>query len=136
MATGARSILNILTGVVIAATWLAGAGPASSQALVRTPDPSLPVYVTAHVDVTAEHTTQALTAIQAYVEAARREPGAVRVEAMEELRPNHFDLIEIWRDQAAYQAHAASPTTIRFHDSIAPWRASPFEERLGTAITP
>ena len=55
---------------------------------------------------------------------------------MEELRPNHFDLIEVWRDQAAYQAHAASPTTIRFHDAIAPWRARPFEERLGTDIAP
>ncbi len=136
MMTSHRTITDLLTGVAVAASWLVGAGPASSQALIRTPHPGLPVYVTVHVDVTAEHTAQALPAIWAYVEAAQREPGAVRLEAVEELRPNHFDLIEVWRDQAAYQAHAASPATIRFLDAIAPWRASPFEERLGTSIAP
>ena len=126
----------VLAGGLWAAASLAAAGPASAQALTRTPDPNVPVYVTAHVDVTAEHMAQTLAATRTYVEAGRREPGAVRLEAVEELRPNHFDLIEVWRDQAAYQAHAASPATIRFHDAIAPWRASPFEERLGTSIAP
>ncbi len=136
MATCSRRLRDMLAGLAVLATWSAAAGPASSQALTRTPDPSLPVYVAAHVDVSDEHTAQAMAAIRAYVEAARREPGAVRLEAVEELRPNHFDLLEVWRDQPAYQAHAASPATIRFHDAIAPWRASPFEERLGTPIAP
>ena len=124
----------VLAGGLWAAASLAAAGSASAQALTRTPDPNVPVYVTAHVDVTAEHTAQTMAAIRTYVETARREPAQVRLEAVEELRPNHFDLIEVWRDQADYQAHAASAATIRFHDVIAPWRASPFEERLGTAV--
>ena len=98
MAIGNRWLRDLLAGVAVLASWSAVAGPASSQALTRTPDPSLPVYVTAHVDVSDEHTAQAMAAIRAYVEAARREPGAVRLEAVEELRPNHFDLIEVWRD--------------------------------------
>ncbi len=123
-------------GTVTTAVWLMGTGSSSSQPLTRTPDPALSVYVAAHVDATIEHTAQALAAIRTYVAAARREPGAVRVEAMEELRPNHFDLIEVWRDEAAYQGHAAGWTAIRFHDVIAPWRGSPFEERLGTPVEP
>ena len=123
-------------GAVTTAVWLMGIGSSSSQPLTRPPDPALPVYVAAHVDVTVEHTAQALAAIRTYVATARCEPGAVRIEAMEELRPNHFDLIEVWRDEAAYQAHAAGPTAIRFHDVIAPWPESPFEERLGTPVEP
>ena len=64
------------------------------------------------------------------------EPGALRVEAVQEARTNHFDLIEVWRDRAAYEAHAASAATIRFHDTIFPWRGSPFEERLANLIAP
>ena len=132
----ADRFVAVAVGAVTTAVWLMGTGSSSSQPLTRTPDPALPVYVAAHVDVTVEHTAQALAAIRTYVAAARREPSALRVEAMEELRPNHFDLIEVWRDKAAYQAHAVSPTAIRFHDVIAPWRGSPFEERLGTPIEP
>ena len=99
---------------------------------MRAPDPSQPVYVLAHVDVTEEHTAQALAAIRSYVEAAAVEPGVTRVDAAQELRPNHFDVFEVWQDQAAYLAHERSPATLRFHDVIAPWRGSPFEERLGS----
>lgn len=74
-----------LAGVLWAAAPLAAAGSASAQALTRAPDLNVPVYAAAHVDVTAEHTAQALAATRTYVEAARREPGAVRLEAVEEL---------------------------------------------------
>jgi len=121
---------------VAAAMCLAVAGSAMSQPLTQAPPPNAPIHVLAHVDVTPEHTDQAISAIRAYVAAALREPGAVRVGAIQELRPNHFDVIEVWRNQAAYQAHEANPATIRFHDLIGPWRGSPFEERLGVAITP
>jgi quinol monooxygenase YgiN len=129
------SVLTVFAGLSALALALI-AGSASSQALIRPLDPNSPVHVIAHVDVTPDRTAQAMAAIRSYVAAARRQSGAIREEAIEEPRPNHFDLIEVWRDQAAYQAHEANPATIRFHDAIAPWRASPFEERLGTSITP
>ncbi len=118
---------------------LAGSGGALAQpppAPDLIPDPRLPVYVTAHVDVTSDHIADAIKAIEAYVTAARHEVGALRIDAIEERRPNHFDLIEVWRDRAAFDAHARSPAAIRFHDAVFPWRGSPFEERLGTAIVP
>ena len=123
----------VLAALALAA---AGAAHAQSQPQLGTLDPKKPVYVTSHVDVTPDNTDRTAAALRAYVETARREPGAVRVEAVQEARTNHFDLLEVWRDRAAYEAHAASAATVRFHDTIFPWRGSPFEERLANTITP
>ncbi len=124
------TILAALFGLAL----ILSAAVSEGRPVVRPPDPVRALYVLAHVDVTEDHTQQAIAAIRSYVEAARREPGAMRLEAMQETRPNHFDIIEVWRDDAAYQAHETSQTTISFHDAIAPWRGSPFEERLGSAM--
>ncbi len=123
----------ILATMLCSAVIVSAPGSAA-QPLIFPPDAARRLYVLAHVDVTEEHTRQAMAAIRSYVGAARREPGAMRLEAMQETRPNHFDIIEVWRDAAAYQAHEASQATISFHDAIAPWRGSPFEERLGSIV--
>jgi quinol monooxygenase YgiN len=124
----------MILGLTLGCALTSSAVDSEAQPVVRPPDPARFLSVLAHVDVTAEHTSQAIVAIRTYVEAARREPGAVRVDAMQEIRPNHFDIIEVWRDDAAYQAHEASKATICFHEAIGPWRASPFEERLGSLL--
>jgi quinol monooxygenase YgiN len=126
-----RKLVVVALGLAIA-----GAADAQSTPQLGALDPKKPVYVTAHVDVTSGFTDRAAAALKAYVETARREPGAIRVEALQEVRTNHFDLIEVWRDLAAYEAHTAAPATIKFHDTIYPWRGSPFEERLANAIAP
>ena len=121
--------------LMLAAVILAGSlSTADAQPVVEAPAPSRPVYVLGHVDVPPDPTAEAAAAIRRYVAGAKAEPGALQVDAMQELRPNHFDVIEVWRDQAAFQAHQASPATRRFHDVIAPWRGSPFEERLGARL--
>lgn len=116
------------------------AGSAAAATFNQTPpwpiDPSKPIYVTSHVDVTPDYTAATIVALKAYVGAARREPGVVRIDAVQEPRQNHFDLIEVWRDWAAWQAHAKSASTIAFHDAIHPLRGSPFEERLAASIEP
>jgi quinol monooxygenase YgiN len=124
---------------VAAALALSLAGPALAAAPptpVWPADPAKPVYITAHVDVTPQSVPATLAALKAYVAASRREPGAVRIEALQEPRPNHFDLIEVWADWSAYQAHAASPARIAFQDAIHPLRGSPFEERPASLVEP
>jgi quinol monooxygenase YgiN len=120
----------------VAALTLVLADAAQAQPAGLPADAKAAVYVTSHVDVTPDYVEQAKAALRAYVAAARSEPGAMRVEAVQEPRPNHFDLVEVWRDRAAYEAHLKTPATIAFHDAIHPWRGSPFEERLGTLIAP
>jgi quinol monooxygenase YgiN len=126
-----------MTRSLIIAALLLAAGAAHAQS--RPPgvlDPKKPIYVTSHIDVTSEFSKRTAEAIRVYMEAARREPGAVRIEAVQEARDNHFDVLEVWRDRAAYDAHTASAATIHFHDVIFPWRGSPFEERLANPIAP
>jgi quinol monooxygenase YgiN len=110
--------------------------PASAQPLTRFPAPDQAVYVTSHVDVSPAHVDDTIRALRDYVAAARLEDGIVRIDAIQEARPNHFDLIEVWKNPAAYDAHQVNAATILFHDQIHPWRGSPFEERLGGQIAP
>jgi quinol monooxygenase YgiN len=110
--------------------------PAGAQPLTRFLAPDQAVYVTSHVDVSPAHVDDTIRALREYVAAARQEDGIVRIDAIQEAHPNHFDLIEVWKNPAAYNAHQANAATIRFHDQIFPWRGSPFEERLGGQIPP
>jgi quinol monooxygenase YgiN len=120
----------------LALSFAASAAHAQSSPQIGMLDPNKPVYVTSHIDVTPAFIDRTAAALKAYVEAARREPGVVRVDAVQETRTNHFDLLEVWKDLAAFEAHAASPGSVRLHDAIFPWRGSPFEERLANSITP
>lgn len=102
---------DTILAAVLGLALMVSATVSGAQPVVRPPDPIRTLYVLAHVDVTEDHTQQAITAIRSYVEAARREPGAMRLEAMQETRPNHFDIIEVWRDEAAYLQRSS-----RVHD--------------------
>jgi quinol monooxygenase YgiN len=120
-----------LTALLLAAI----GAPATAQGLTGfAPDQA--VYVTSHVDVSPAHVDDTIRALRDYVAAARQESGIVRIDAVQEARPNHFDVIEVWRDPTTYQAHQVNAATISFHDQIFPWRGSPFEERLGHQIAP
>jgi len=120
-----------LTALLLAAI----GAPATAQSLTGFA-PDQPVYVSSHVDVSPAHVDDTIRALRDYAAAARKEDGAVRIDAIQEARPNHFDLMEVWRDPTAYQAHQINAATIGFHDQIFPWRGSPFEERLGHQIAP
>ena len=111
-----------------------GATSAGAQPVVRQPNPAELLYVLAHVNVTQDRMAEARSAIHDYLVVTRPEPGLLRAEVLQELRPNHFDLVEVWRDPAAYQAHAARAAAVGLHDLIAPWRGSPLEERLGSEV--
>jgi quinol monooxygenase YgiN len=110
--------------------------PAAAQPLTGFLAADQAVFVTSHVDVSPAHVDETIRALRDYVAAARLEDGIVRIDAVQEARPNHFDLIEVWKNPSAYNAHQVNAATIRFHDQIHPWRGSPFEERLGVQIAP
>jgi quinol monooxygenase YgiN len=88
------------------------------------------------VDVSPAHVDDTIRALRDYVAAVRLEDGILRIDAIQEARPNHFDLFEVWKNPAAYDAHQGNAATIRFHDQIHPRRGGPFEERMGGQIAP
>jgi quinol monooxygenase YgiN len=131
-----RSWTTIRAAGVSALLLSAIGAQASAQGSTDSLPPGQAVYVTSHVDVSPAHVDDTIRALRDYVAAARQESGIVRIDAVQEARPNHFDVIEVWHDPVAYQAHQVNAATIGFHDQIFPWRGSPFEERLGHQIAP
>ena len=64
-------------------------------------------------------------------EQARAEPGCVAYAFAEVVRdPGHYVVVQEWRDEAALDAHYASPAFRRYQDRIGEFLARPSEVRL------
>jgi quinol monooxygenase YgiN len=93
------------------------------------------IYVVNHVDVTGDHAEEASKLLQQYAADTRKDPGALRVEAAVQLsRPNHFVVIEVWKNKQAYDAHTDAAHTKQFREKVQPMLGSPFDERLHQII--
>jgi quinol monooxygenase YgiN len=101
-------------------------GPAASAQ-----DGSEAVYVVTHVDFTPPNAAQGEALLKAFAADAGHDAGAIRYEVLQEpTRKNHFTLVTVWKNQAAFDAHLSSPRTREFRDKIQPLLGSPFDERL------
>ena len=67
------------------------------------------------------------------------EPGNSRIDGVREIsRPNHFVIIEVWKDQSAFDADERAEHTAQFRTRLKAIHNSPFDQRvhLGFAIDP
>jgi quinol monooxygenase YgiN len=88
------------------------------------------IYVVTHIDV-LPNTPGGAKLLQHYAEETRKEKGAERIELYVQIsRTNHFTLVEVWDNQADFDAHEADPHSKQFRDQLAPMLAGPFDERL------
>jgi quinol monooxygenase YgiN len=89
------------------------------------------VYVVTHVDVIPPRKDDAVVALKQLAEDSRRDPGHVRFDVVQQTnRPNHFTVVEIWRDRQAFDAHGMAAHTRRFREQLAPMSGSLYDERL------
>ena len=89
------------------------------------------VYVVTHVDVIPLRKDDGLAALTALGDAARAEPGNLRFEVVQQLsRPNHFTVVEIWKDARAAEAHITTEATRRFRDALGPMSGALYDERF------
>jgi quinol monooxygenase YgiN len=89
------------------------------------------VHVVTHVDVPPPRKDECVTALKALVDDSRRETGMVRFEVFQQIsRPNHFSVVEIWRNQVAYEAHITAAHTKQFREQITPISGALYDERL------
>jgi len=100
-------------------------------------DPS--VYMVTYIDVTPG--TQGADAgfLRQLANASRKDAGVVRYEVFQRNAPsNQFAIISIWKDQASYDAHAASAHVKTFRQQIEPHLVAPIDERpyVGLAVGP
>ena len=93
------------------------------------PNPRL--YVVTYVDVYPNFAAGTVEALTQFVAASKKDMGFVRFEFMRDVvRTNHFAIVEVWQNRAAYEAHLTQPHAKVFRDKIQPWLGSPFDERL------
>ena len=89
------------------------------------------VFVATHVDVIPPRKDDAVVALKQLAEESRKDSGHVRFDVVQQTnRPNHFTVVEVWSDRAAFDAHAMAPHTRRFRDQLGPMSGSLYDERL------
>ena len=88
------------------------------------------VYSVTYAEVAGSSSGAMANAFKQYNEASRKEDGYVRFDLREQLgRPGVFNVVEAWRDQKAFDAHAAAAHTKRYQDAIRPIRVAGYDER-------
>jgi quinol monooxygenase YgiN len=89
------------------------------------------VYVVTHVDVIPPRKDDGLAAVNALAGAGRGEAGNLRFEVVQQIsRPNHFTVVEVWKDAKAAEAHSITEATRRFRDALGPMSGALYDERF------
>jgi autoinducer 2-degrading protein len=90
------------------------------------------------VQVKPEHVPEFLDMIRYDAEHSERdEPGCLRFDVIQDLGdPNRFYYYEVYRDEAALEAHRQTPHFKLYFEKVQPWLASQPERRLGRNLVP
>lgn len=124
----------LLTGAIMMAT-VSATSMANAQAPAAAPDPNAPVYVVSYIDVAQASKSQAMNILKQFRAACAKADGNLRCEAAQRLeQQNEFVVLEIWKDQKSFQAHNKGPGA-QFRDRLKPILASPYDERVHTALS-
>src|SRR5437667_4170605 len=97
-------------------------------------DPIL--YMISYIEVMPSATKQTSDLLKQLLAASRKEANVLRFEVLQRTAPaSQFATIEVWKDQAALDAHTAAPHTKQFRDRLQPLLLAPVDERLCNAIS-
>jgi quinol monooxygenase YgiN len=93
------------------------------------------IYVLTHVDVAGGQKDPGIAMLDKLAAASRQEGGSERFEAwVQGNRANHFTVNEIWKDQAAHEAHIVAASTRDYREKIGPLLGALHDDRLYRAI--
>jgi quinol monooxygenase YgiN len=85
-------------------------------------------YVVTHVDVTGNFKDETIVMLQKLAEDGRK--SAERFEVWQQgNRANHFTLNEIWKNEAALDAHLAAASTREFREKLGPKNGALYDDR-------
>jgi quinol monooxygenase YgiN len=88
------------------------------------------IYVVTHIDVTGQFKDDAIVMMKKLAADSRREAGAERYDVWQQSnRLNHFTVCEIWKDQAALDAHGRAAGTREFRDKIGRMLGALYDDR-------
>ena len=88
------------------------------------------VYVVTHVDVIPPRKDDGIAAVKQLADDSRRADGNLRFEVVQQgNRPNHFTVVEVWKDAKAVEAHSMAAATRGFRDKLATMTGALYDER-------
>lgn len=90
------------------------------------------VLVATHVDVVPNGLPKARELLQAQVNTSRGNMGNLRFDVLQGARPNHFTVLEAWRDERAREAHVSASHTKTYREGLRETAidGAPYDERL------
>jgi quinol monooxygenase YgiN len=84
------------------------------------------VVVVTHVDVDPQNVPVAEPLLVMFVEDSRNDPGVKSFTLItQDPTTNHFQLIEVFRDRRAFDAHVSADHTIQFRTTLQPLLGAP-----------
>jgi len=93
------------------------------------------IYVVTHVDVIPPRKDDGVAALKRLGDESRRSDGNLRFEVVQQTnRPNHFTVVEIWKDARAVETHSMAPATREFRDKLATMTGALYDERMYKAV--
>ncbi len=125
----------ILANATMAAMIVTTAIHSASAQTPATSNPNAPVYVVGYIDVLPSMKAQAMVFLKQARANCTKAAGNLRCEIVQRMeQQNEFARLEIWKDQAAFKAHAAGGGA-QFSEKLKPMLASPYDERIHTAMS-
>jgi quinol monooxygenase YgiN len=89
------------------------------------------VYIATYLEVAAPSANSAVSLIGQEVAATRKDDGNRLAHVLQETgKDNRFVVLEVWKDQQAYEAHGKSDHTRRFREQLSGIQNSPPDERV------
>src|SRR2546423_15258696 len=93
------------------------------------------LYVATYVDVQLSSANQGIELMKQYREKTRAEVGNSGIDVVQEIgRPNHFVIIEFWKDQPSFDAHEKAENTTQFRTRLKAIHNSPYDQRVHQAL--
>src|SRR5712691_2317256 len=88
------------------------------------------VYVVNYIDVAPATRGATANLLRQLANASRKDEGNTRFEILQRTAPsNQFAIVSVWKDQKAYDAHAAAAHSKEFREKIKPHLISAIDDR-------
>jgi quinol monooxygenase YgiN len=93
------------------------------------------VIVVSHVDVPPPRKDECIAALNPLADASRKGNGNQRFEVQQQSnRPNHFTVVEVWKDKKAYDGSRSGEAQRQFRDKLGPMLGALYDERLYSVV--
>jgi quinol monooxygenase YgiN len=93
------------------------------------------VYVVTHVDVPPPSRADCEVLLRQLAEASRKDEGNLRFDVYQQSnRPNHFTVVEMWKDENTRDAHVVAAHTKQFREKLGPMLGALYDDRFYKAL--